>query len=256
MYADVINFSGGRTSAYMTKRLFDERGKDFIVLFQNTGKEMPQTLDFINECDKRWDLNVVWLEYRQNNTFEVVTYETASRNGQPFEYLIKHKKGFLPNVMTRYCTDYLKIQVGRKYLQSIGIKEWTNYNGIRFDEPRRWSKMKNLPSYQEIEMPLVGWKVTKQDVLNFWANQEFDLQLVEPYGNCDCCFLKGKNKLVKIAREHPELLDWWVKQENSHPNLQATFKKEISYQGILDKAKNNPTLWDNDVSFECFCNID
>ena len=52
---NIINFSGGRTSAYMTKRLIDEGLTDYIVTFQNTGKEMPETLDFINECDKRWN---------------------------------------------------------------------------------------------------------------------------------------------------------------------------------------------------------
>ena len=93
---NVINFSGGRTSAYMTKRLIDE-GDDYLITFQNTGKEMPQTLDFINECDKRWNLNVVWLEYRFGNNFEVVTYETASRDGRPFDEAIAHKKQFLPN---------------------------------------------------------------------------------------------------------------------------------------------------------------
>ena len=72
---NIINFSGGRTSAYMAKRLIDTCD-NYLVTFQNTGKEMPQTLDFINECDKRWGLNVVWLEYRYGNNFEVVTYET------------------------------------------------------------------------------------------------------------------------------------------------------------------------------------
>ena len=95
-YVNVINFSGGRTSAYLTKRLLDEGIENYIVTFQNTGKEMPQTLDFINECDKRWGLNIVWLEYRFGNHFEVVTYETASRNGRPFDEVIAHKKNFLP----------------------------------------------------------------------------------------------------------------------------------------------------------------
>jgi 3'-phosphoadenosine 5'-phosphosulfate sulfotransferase (PAPS reductase)/FAD synthetase len=52
----------------MTKRLIDEGG-EYLVTFQNTGKEMPQTLEFINECDKRWNLNMVWLEYRKPATF-------------------------------------------------------------------------------------------------------------------------------------------------------------------------------------------
>jgi 3'-phosphoadenosine 5'-phosphosulfate sulfotransferase (PAPS reductase)/FAD synthetase len=94
---NIINFSGGRTSAYMTKRLIDMGLTDYIVTFQNTGKEMPQTLDFVNECDKRWGLNIVWLEYRFGNQFEVVSYETASRDGRPFAELIEHNKHFLPN---------------------------------------------------------------------------------------------------------------------------------------------------------------
>ena len=94
---NVINFSGGRTSAYMTKRLIDEGLTNYIVTFQNTGKELPQTLDFINKCDKEWCLNIVWLEFRYGNKFEVVTYETASRDGRPFDEAIAHKKHFLPN---------------------------------------------------------------------------------------------------------------------------------------------------------------
>ena len=126
---NIINFSGGRTSAYMTKRLIDEGLEDYIVTFQNTGKEMPATLDFINECDKRWSLNVVWVEYRYGNNFEIVNYKTASRNGRPFDELIAWKKGFLPNTMMRFCTDQLKIQTSKRHLKSIGLKEWTIYNG-------------------------------------------------------------------------------------------------------------------------------
>jgi 3'-phosphoadenosine 5'-phosphosulfate sulfotransferase (PAPS reductase)/FAD synthetase len=245
---NVINFSGGRTSAYMTRRLIDEGG-EYLVTFQNTGKEMPQTLDFINECDKMWGLNILWLEYRFGNGFEVVDYETASRNGRPFSELIAHNKQFLPNQRMRYCTREMKINTLKRYLKSIGIKEYTSFNGIRYDEPRRWAKIKE--SEYDVELPLVKWKTTKADVLNFWKQQEFDLMVNEPYGNCDCCFLKGKGKLAIIAKEKPELFDWWIAHEKN-----STFKKEISYEQIRDKAQKQIGIWDNDQSFECFCNID
>ena len=247
-HVNVINFSGGRTSAYMTKRLINEGG-DYIITFQNTGKEMPATLDFINECDKRWNLNIVWLEYRFGNNFEVVNYETASRDGRPFEESIAHKKHFLPNQRMRYCTTSMKIDTLKRYLKSIGIKEYTSFNGIRYDEPRRWAKMKD--NVYDVELPLVKWKISKIDVLDWWKSQDFDLKLNEPYGNCDCCFLKGKGKLAIIAKEKPELLDWWIDKEKN-----STFKKEISYQQIKDKAQSQMGMWDNDPSFECFCNID
>ena len=99
----VLNFSGGRSSAYMVKRLIDEGLTDYVVLFQNTGKESVETLHFVNECDKRWGLNVVWLEYRSRNSYEVVTYETASRNGEPFEMVINDNER-LPGSFMRFCT--------------------------------------------------------------------------------------------------------------------------------------------------------
>lgn len=246
---NIINFSGGRTSAYMAKRLIDEGG-EYLITFQNTGKEMPQTLDFINECDKRWGLNVLWLEYRKPATFEVVTYETASRDGRPFSELLEQRPASIPNVQFRFCTEQLKIKTLHRYLKSIGVKEYTSFNGIRYDEPRRWSKIKN--SEYDVELPLVDWKITKQDVLDFWKQQDFDLMVNEPYGNCDGCFLKGKGKLAIIAKEKPELFDWWIEKETEGKQ----WKKEITYQAILDKAQTQIGLWDGDPSFECFCNVD
>ena len=247
---NIINFSGGRTSAYMTKRLIDEGG-EYLVSFQNTGKEMPQTLDFINECDKRWNMNIVWLEYRFGNHFEVVNYETASRDGRPFDEAIAHKKQFLPNQRLRYCTSFLKIDTLRRYLKSIGVNDYTSFNGIRYDEPRRWNKIKD--SKFDVELPLVQWKTTKVDVLNWWKEQQFDLMVNEPYGNCDGCFLKGKGKLAIIAKEKPELFDWWIKHEEKS---NGTFKKEISYQQLKDKSIAQQGMFDGDPSFECFCNVD
>ena len=246
---NIINFSGGRTSAYLTKRLIDEGG-DYLVTFQNTGKELPQTLDFVNECDKRWNLGIVWLEYRRPATFEVVTYETASRNGEPYDQLLEQRPSAIPNMQFRYCTMELKIMTLKRYLKSIGVTDHTSFNGIRYDEPRRWQKAKD--SDIDVELPLVSWKITKADVLNWWKGQEFDLLVNEPYGNCDCCFLKGKGKLATIAKEKPELFDWWISKESKG----RQWKKEITYQQIKDKAQSQLGLWDDDPSFECFCNVD
>ena len=246
---NVINFSGGRTSAYMTKRLIDE-GSDYLVTFQNTGKELPQTLDFVNECDKRWNLGIVWLEYRRPATFEVVTYKTASRNGEPYDQLLEQRPSAIPNMQFRYCTMELKIMTLKRYLKSIGVNDYTSFNGIRYDEPRRWQKVKY--SDIDLELPLVKWKTTKADVLNWWKQQDFDLMVNEPYGNCDCCFLKGKGKLATIAKEKPELFDWWISKESKG----RQWKKEITYQQIKDKAQSQLGLWDDDPSFECFCNVD
>lgn len=85
-----ISFSGGRTSAYMLWHILDAHGgrlpPDVHVLFANTGKERPETLDFIEKCSQRWGVRVRWLEWERQGGkegFREVHYGTARRGGSP-----------------------------------------------------------------------------------------------------------------------------------------------------------------------------
>ena len=62
----LIIFSGGRTSGYMLHRILKANGDlpDRVkVLFANTGREMPGTLDFVHNIEKNWGVDITWLEY-------------------------------------------------------------------------------------------------------------------------------------------------------------------------------------------------
>ncbi|SEA49530.1 Phosphoadenosine phosphosulfate reductase family protein [Chitinophaga terrae (ex Kim and Jung 2007)] len=93
----LISFSGGRTSAFMTHWLLTNMQDEFEmpVVFANTGKEREETLEFIQQCDKHFDFNLVWIEsvanYQKGKgvSARVVSFENASRNGEPFESFIK-----------------------------------------------------------------------------------------------------------------------------------------------------------------------
>ena len=246
---NVIHFSGGRSSAYMTKRLIDEGMTDFVVLFQNTGKESPETLDFVNQCDIKWNLNIVWLEYRSRNSFEVVTYETASRNGEPFEMAINDNKR-LPGGFMRFCTKELKMKPAKRYLKTIGVVECDKYLGIRYDEPRRWMKRVGV---EDEFLPLVKWKITKNDVLNYWYQSEFDLNLDEPFGNCDLCFHKKPSKIKHIAKHYPEKFQWWIDMENKWNHY---FRNDGPMQKYLDNAHKQYDMFDGDDDASCFCSVD
>ena len=71
----VINFSGGRTSGYMLYHILQAfNGKlpdDLPVVFANTGKEMPQTLDFVHACATNWDVPIVWVEWDNNEEHKI-----------------------------------------------------------------------------------------------------------------------------------------------------------------------------------------
>ena len=87
----VISFSGGRTSAYMLRRILTAYGgtlpNDVVVCFANTGREMLATLDFVRDVGAAWNVPIVWLEYRWEpgrHFYEVVSHNSASRAGEPF----------------------------------------------------------------------------------------------------------------------------------------------------------------------------
>ena len=70
-----ISFSGGRTSAVMTKLLLDQK-KDthnMVVVFANTGCEHEGTLKFIKDCDDYWGFNTVWVEATRSQKIGVGT---------------------------------------------------------------------------------------------------------------------------------------------------------------------------------------
>jgi hypothetical protein len=213
-----IAFSGGRTSAYMLHHLLEANGSfdpaRVQVVFGNTGREMPQTLDFVRECGKRWGVPIVWVEYRPAlPLFEVVDFASASRCGEPFSDLIVRKRA-LPSQARRWCTSELKVLAAHRYLRSIGWREYSKAVGIRADEAHRMTgddKDANVTRWR----PLVEAGVTKTQVLAFWDRQCFDLRLPRhsSLGNCDGCFLKSEVALAALARDYPERHAWWQSQE-------------------------------------------
>ena len=110
----VISFSGGRISGYMLRRILDAHGgalpSDVAVVFANTGKERPETLDFVAQCGARWNVRIVWVEYDWDapHRTRLVSHNSASRNGEPFEALID-RKGFVPNPRMRFCTSFFDL---------------------------------------------------------------------------------------------------------------------------------------------------
>lgn len=267
----LISFSGGRTSGFMLHNIIQAYGgklpDDVHVVFANTGKEAPETLDFVHEVSEKWGVHINWLEHyfgdeRPIHRTKVVTYETASRNGEPFERLLDHRK-ILPNPTSRFCTSELKIKVMQRFMRKIkNYKTWNSVIGLRYDEPRRVASSKKANDYESWTniTPMYDAKHTVQDVTDFWNKQNFDLNLTNangktPAGNCDLCFLKGMDTTMSILRERPEMANWWIKQESKFGNhAGARFRKDRpKYIHLLDISKQQQVLFDDDDQMTCFC---
>ena len=222
-----ISFSGGRTSGYMLWRILQAHGgklpDDVVVMFANTGKEMGETLDFVQECSERWNVPITWVEYAgkgdDGKQIKVVDWHTASRNGEPYERLIV-ERNYLPNPVARFCTVELKVRPMHRYLKALGWDAWTSCVGMRADEPRRVAKLSNVyeGNHETRIAPLAQAGIAVEEVGRFWSEQPFDLRLPNMHGktmhgNCDLCFLKGAHQLLALIRERPERAIWWMNME-------------------------------------------
>lgn len=250
----IINVSGGRTSALMLRRVLDAHGgalpPDVHACFQNTGKELEETLEFVRDLTAHWGVPIHWIEYggrdlRAPQARAVVdgvvrlphmevTFETASRDGEPFDRIIR-EKSYLPNGVTRTCTIGGKIEPGKSFMRALGYAHWTTVVGLRRDEPRRVSNvLAGATDEIDVACPLYDGRVTKADVEAFWRASPFDLRLRPWESNCAGCFLKSAAILERVERDRPGTLAWWDAWER---RTGSTFSNGRTYARLIERAR-------------------
>ena len=241
----VINFSGGKTSAYMT--IHEYREGD-LVLFCDTGREHPKTYKFVNDFEAYENIPVTRLKWNNEE--------------DPFKaLLIKKKYKVIPNRVKRICTDELKIKTNKRYLKSIGILRFENFIGFRADEPHRVSRRKQTFKKVFDKFPLYEQGITKDIINDYWSKKPYTLEIPSILGNCDLCFMKGKNAIIAILRDFPELADKWISDEDEAQKNGKfgghTYFPDVTYRTLRDIAQNNLfkdySLENIKPAFDCAC---
>lgn len=231
----VINFSGGRTSAYMTIKYY-ECGD--IVLFCDTGREHEKTYKFIHDFEAHEGIPVKWLSYPGG-----------------FDALLKKEK-VIPNRFKRSCTKYLKIKTARRYLRSLGLMKYESLIGFRADEPIRVKRHKEVWQQVVTRFPLYEEGITKQMINEYWKDKPYDLEIPSILGNCTLCFMKGKNAILSILSLYPELAEPWINDEKNNIKGHKYFEG-VSIEQLRNIAQNN-LFKDYDLekvepAFNCAC---
>lgn len=242
----VISFSGGRTSGYMLRRILDAHNGGLpwntFVIFADTGKEHPGTLDFVAACARHWSVAI--------HTVKMAHPDHAT----PYDALIARKK-YLPNTRQRFCTTELKIEPMRKFMKDRGFTFWRNYIGLRYDEPTRLKRQStNCDKDFENMMPLALARITKPIIMDWWAAQPFDLEVPAGCGNCVGCFMKGREALIAIEQQHPGSLQWYAdKEKQTGGTFRPTYRRE-TYGKMIEIAKDQGQLFEtSDKSVDCLC---
>lgn len=215
-----------------------------------------------------------------NESAKDVNFETASRNGKPFADIFIYKcairimKGeglILPSVGQRWCTGDMKEKLLHRWLRNKGIKEYTKYMGMRFDEPLRVDKIFRKNNSQNNiwwDCPLHWEQVIKKDVLIAWNEQPIDLGLTEQktncfrdfLGNCIYCHLKGKLKKlyliqqgysVAFYRQIETIANNYNEDKDAMSRQHGTYEQLEVEANSMDEIKMEEVLNAEEIEIQC-----
>jgi len=227
--------SAGYSSVMMAVKIRDWFPDHTIInVMANTSKEHIESLKFMNECDKYYDLNLIWVEAEFHEkgigvTPKIVDYKSLKLSGEIFESGIK-KLG-IPSPINKWCNRDMKVEPMRKYGNRIfGNDNYSIAVGLRVDEIDRVRK-----DYKEnnVFYPLIDNEINTKDRNRFWKDQPIQIRIPAFKGNCDLCFEKSNRKLMTILNDNPHRGVWWSKMIDSYGQIKIEGKP--GYNDLLEE---------------------
>lgn len=225
----VVSFSGGRTSAYLVYLMEQRRmsGEDIHYVYMDTGAEHPKTYEFIRNIVRHWNIDLHCLrvipdpEMGKASSYEELSVDDIGPDLIPWIRML-NKYGH-PYVGGAFCTDRMKSVPFTKYCQErFGKGNYHTWLGIRVDEPNRirdspwFSYLADISDFE------------KQDILDWWEEQPFDLGIQEHLGNCVFCIKKSMQKVALATMDEPELAAQFV---DVLDNEIHTGREPVMYRG-------------------------
>ncbi len=229
----VVSFSGGRTSAYLVHLMEKKRineGWDVEYVFMDTGAEHPKTYDFIRNVIKHWGIKLTCLrtvvhhEYRVGVTYEVIDIDSIGWDLSTWREVVK--KYDTPYLGGAHCTKNFKTTPYNKYCKDKYGINYTSWLGIRIDEVTRLKPFPRTRYLAELSI------MERDDIIEWFKDQSFDLVLDEWLGNCVFCLKKGVNKIALAIKDEPELANEFNQMLSDGPNKREIPSK-IIYRGNL-----------------------
>ncbi|HLY76005.1 MAG TPA: phosphoadenosine phosphosulfate reductase family protein [Planctomycetota bacterium] len=193
----ILSMSGGKDSTALALYMKD-RIPEMEYVFMDTGKELPETYDYLRKIEAFLGKKIVMLN-----------------SDRDFDHWLQVYSGFLPSPRTRWCTRQLKIIPFEKY---VGDELVHSYIGIRADEDRDGyisSKPNIIPHCPFKEDGLVH-----ADILRILENSGLGLP---PYyswrtrSGCTFCFFQRKIEWVGLKEHHPDKFEEAMRYEKVDP---------------------------------------
>ncbi|MCP1649451.1 hypothetical protein [Pseudomonas nitroreducens] len=279
-----IGLSGGRTSGYMMRKILDAHNgtlpSDVHAFFQNTGKEVEETLVFIEEMSQRWGVPVVWMEWcrewgqrKDAPWYRLVDFKTVSRRGEPFDMMLDYLRQISagreecaadPAELCKQPVHRLAQDKDRREAHAKpGPRSLGQHRRYSLREPRRYHRMMAANDRGgrrwEHLTPLYHDGVTKEQVLEFWNQQPFDLGIDSDLGNCDLCWKKSEDKLYRAIIQDPSRVLWWPGTEEKFGQVFRQDRPKYAHMGWYAERMATQDSFNFEAAglvtedIDCFC---
>jgi 3'-phosphoadenosine 5'-phosphosulfate sulfotransferase (PAPS reductase)/FAD synthetase len=192
----ILGISGGKDSTALAV-LMHKRVPQMEYFFCDTGKELPETYEYLERVQARLGIRIERL--------------SAERN---FDFWLDIYNGFLPSPNSRWCTKQLKIAPLEKF---IGDDAAVSYVGIRADEHRD-GYISTRPNI-EARYPFKEEGLGKEDIIRLLDDSGIGMPAYYSWrsrSGCSFCFFQRKYEWVMLAEKHPEEFAEAVKYEQAH----------------------------------------
>lgn len=269
----MVTVSGGRSSAIMARHIQnDKKYADYkkIFVFCNTGMERPETINFLKNIEKYWEMPLIKIEGVYSKDlgtgikYKIVDYDNLNMNALPFSEMIEHKnKGIfdgLPNQNAPYCSENLKTIPAKKLCDDIfGVNNYKIAIGFRKEDmPKRisWAEIKEqkqkiFPLLTDFETP-----ISQLDLNKLWKKEKFKLELHGKFGNCELCWKKSDNNLIENIIFGTRFIDWFKNEEEKYNSVSFRGHKSIKDLVKLSELPRNLKLeLETEDDFNCVCSF-
>lgn len=235
----IASVSFGKDSLAMLIKLIEYNYPLDEVIYYNTGMEFEAIYKIRDKIIKLLkEKNIKFTELSPMMDFEY----------KMFKKTVRHRDGTIGYGYSwcggrcRWGTSD-KIQVIKKYYKNnFDNRKYKIYEyiGIAFDEQKRVKNIENKI------YPLIEWKMTEKDCLNFcyskgydWKEENVELYSILDRVSCWCC----SNKNIKELRNYYLYLPkYWNKLKEYQLNTKRPFKNKYSIFDLEDKFKEELNL--------------